>query len=59
MPCGSHKTSPVYHHNGDKFSGPFGIMKFIFSDFENRVLHKPVLCVCMCVCVWGGGGGSA
>ena len=38
------KRLPVHHHSADYiFSGPFGIIGFILSQFENRVSLKPVL----------------
>ena len=44
VPCGGRKTSPVYHHSADYiFSGPFGIIGPILSQFKNEVPLKLVL----------------
>ena len=37
------KCVPIHHHSAHYIFWSFGIIEFIFSHFENRVLHKPVL----------------
>ena len=43
------KRLPEYHHSADYIFWSFRIIVLILSQFENRVLLKPVL---------GGGGGG-
>ena len=37
------KRLPVHHHSADYIFWSYGIIEFISSYFENRVLLKPVL----------------
>ena len=44
MPCGGRKTSPTQRYSAYyMFLWSFGIIGLILSQFENRVLLKPVL----------------
>ena len=43
VPCGDRKRLPVHHYNAGYIFCSFGIIGLILSQFENRVLLKPVL----------------
>ena len=53
------KRLPSHHHSADYlFSGPFGIISLILSEFENRVPLKPFFFCCFLFFFLGGGGGG-